>query len=54
MGHIDFDDLQGERSYSGGRAYNQSKLANVLFTYELARLLKATVCHRQRSCIRAW
>jgi retinol dehydrogenase-14 len=37
MGRIDFDDLQGERSYSGARAYNQSKLANVLFTYELAR-----------------
>ena len=39
LGRIDFDDLQGERSYSGGRAYNQSKLANVLFTYELARRL---------------
>src|SRR4051794_1805069 len=33
LGRIDFDDLQGERSYSGARAYNQSKLANVLFTY---------------------
>src|ERR1022692_4200565 len=42
MGRIDFDDLQGERSYSGARAYNQSKLANVLFTYELARRLQAT------------
>ena len=42
MGQIDFDDLQGERSYSGARAYNQSKLANVLFTYELARRLQAT------------
>jgi NAD(P)-dependent dehydrogenase (short-subunit alcohol dehydrogenase family) len=40
MGRIDFDDLQGESSYSGGRAYNQSKLANVLFTYELARRLQ--------------
>ena len=39
MGKIDFDDLQGARSYSGSRAYNQSKLANVLFTYELARML---------------
>lgn len=39
MGRINFDDLQGERSYSGFRAYNQSKLANVLFSYELARLL---------------
>lgn len=42
MGRIDFDDLQGERSYSGQRAYNQSKLANVLFTYELARRLEGT------------
>jgi retinol dehydrogenase 14 len=42
MGRIDFDDLQAERSYSGARAYNQSKLANVLFTYELARKLKDT------------
>ena len=40
MGRIDFDDLQGERSYSGARAYNQSKLANVLFTYELARRIR--------------
>ena len=39
MGRIDFADLQGERAYSGQRAYNQSKLANVLFTYELSRRL---------------
>jgi retinol dehydrogenase-14 len=36
---MDFDDLQGERSYSGWGAYCQSKLANVMFTYELARRL---------------
>jgi NAD(P)-dependent dehydrogenase (short-subunit alcohol dehydrogenase family) len=42
MGRIDFDDLQGERHYSGQRAYNQSKLANVMFTYELARRLDGT------------
>ena len=42
MGRIDFDDLQSTRSYSGARAYNQSKLANVLFTYELARRLRGT------------
>ena len=42
MGRIDFDDLQGERRYRGQRAYNQSKLANVLFTYELARRLEGT------------
>jgi len=38
-GHINFDDIQGERNYSGIKAYSQSKLANVLFTYELARRL---------------
>jgi NAD(P)-dependent dehydrogenase (short-subunit alcohol dehydrogenase family) len=42
MGRIDLADLQGERSYNGQRAYNQSKLANVLFTYELARRLEGT------------
>jgi NAD(P)-dependent dehydrogenase (short-subunit alcohol dehydrogenase family) len=41
-GRIDFRDLQGEGSYSGARAYSQSKLANVLFSYELARRLKGT------------
>jgi NAD(P)-dependent dehydrogenase (short-subunit alcohol dehydrogenase family) len=39
---IDFDDLQGARSYSGGRAYGQSKLANLLFTYHLAKTLQAS------------
>lgn len=42
VGRIHFDDPQGERHYSGGRAYNQSKLANVLFTYELARRTTGT------------
>ncbi len=32
QGRIDFSDLQGERSWSGQRAYNQSKPADVLFT----------------------
>jgi retinol dehydrogenase-14 len=42
LGRIAFDDLQGAEDYSGARAYNQSKLANVLFTYELARRLQRT------------
>jgi retinol dehydrogenase 14 len=42
QGRIDFDDLQGMSSYSGARAYSQSKLANVLFSYELARRLQGT------------
>ena len=42
MGRLTFEDLQGESHYSGQRAYNQSKLANVVFTYELARRLKGT------------
>lgn len=41
-GKIDFGDLQGERRYSGQRAYSQSKLANVMFTHELARRLDDT------------
>jgi retinol dehydrogenase 12 len=39
---IDFDDLHGENRYGGFRAYGQSKLANLLFTYELARQLVKT------------
>ncbi|MGH3553565.1 MAG: oxidoreductase, partial [Mycobacterium sp.] len=44
MGHrlraaIHFDDLQSERSYDRVAAYGQSKLANLLFTYELQRRL---------------
>ncbi|MFE3993944.1 SDR family NAD(P)-dependent oxidoreductase [Streptomyces goshikiensis] len=36
---IHFDDLQWERSYSRAGAYGQSKLANLMFTYELQRRL---------------
>jgi NAD(P)-dependent dehydrogenase (short-subunit alcohol dehydrogenase family) len=41
-GQINFDDLQMEKNYSGLRAYNHSKLLNLLFTYELARRLEGT------------
>ena len=34
---LDFDDLENARRYSAWRAYGQSKLANLYFTYELAR-----------------
>ena len=36
---IDFDDLQGEHRYSRVAAYGRSKLANLMFTYELQRRL---------------
>ena len=39
---MNFDDLQGERSYSMMKSYSQSKLAQVLFTRELAERLKGT------------
>ncbi|MGH9079283.1 MAG: SDR family oxidoreductase [Acidimicrobiales bacterium] len=38
-GGLDFDDLQSEDDYAGMRAYGRSKLANILFTEELARRL---------------
>ena len=41
-GHVNFDDLQSQHGYNGMRVYGMSKLMNVLFTYELARRLKAT------------
>jgi NAD(P)-dependent dehydrogenase (short-subunit alcohol dehydrogenase family) len=40
-GHMHFDDLQLERGYGKWKAYGQSKLANLLFTYELARRVAA-------------
>jgi NAD(P)-dependent dehydrogenase (short-subunit alcohol dehydrogenase family) len=39
---LDFDNLQGEKKFSGWGAYAHSKLANLLFTYELARRLDDT------------
>ena len=39
---LDFSDLQSERRYDPVRVYGRTKLANVLFTYELARRLGNT------------
>lgn len=44
MGKIQFDDLSGEKDYHPVRAYAQSKLANVLFTRELAKRTEGRVC----------
>jgi len=41
-GILDFEDLNMKNNYSCFKAYSQSKLANLLFTYELARRLKNT------------
>ena len=41
-GSINFDDLQSEQKYSAIPAYRQSKLANILFAFELARRLEGT------------
>jgi NAD(P)-dependent dehydrogenase (short-subunit alcohol dehydrogenase family) len=42
FGTINFDDLSGARRYRTFGAYSQSKLANILFTYELARRLEGS------------
>lgn len=39
---IDFDDVMLEHGYTGRRAYSQSKLAQILFTFELAERLRAS------------
>lgn len=41
-GRINFEDLNSAKSYNPAEAYNQSKLANVLFTKELAKRLEGT------------
>ncbi len=48
-GHVNFEDLQSQHGYNGMRAYSQSKLMNVLFTYELARRLQGT--HVTANCL---
>ncbi|MFX0117451.1 MAG: SDR family oxidoreductase [Candidatus Hodarchaeota archaeon] len=39
---LNFEDLQGKQKYSSYQAYKQSKLCNILFTYELAQRLEGT------------
>jgi NAD(P)-dependent dehydrogenase (short-subunit alcohol dehydrogenase family) len=41
-GNIDFEDLQSRRNYKGMPVYGMTKLANIMFTYELADRLKGT------------
>jgi NAD(P)-dependent dehydrogenase (short-subunit alcohol dehydrogenase family) len=41
-GNINFDDLHFEKSFSGHAAYSQSKLANLVYAFELARRLEDT------------
>src|SRR6185436_11377628 len=42
FGGMDFDNLQGERRFRTMKIYGQSKLANIMFTYELARRLQGS------------
>lgn len=42
LGRVNFDDLMGEKRYGAQRAYTQSKLANIMFTHELAWRLQGT------------
>jgi NAD(P)-dependent dehydrogenase (short-subunit alcohol dehydrogenase family) len=56
---LDFNDLQNQKSYNVMKAYGRSKLANVLFTYELARRLEgsgvtANVLHPGSVATRIW
>ena len=46
VGKINFDDLQSERRYSRWPAYGQSKLANLIFAFELDRRLRAAGSER--------
>jgi NAD(P)-dependent dehydrogenase (short-subunit alcohol dehydrogenase family) len=42
MGRINFEDVQLVKGYSAFKAYSQAKLANIMFTYELAKRLQGT------------
>ena len=39
---LDFDDLRSDREYTASQVYRKTKLANILFTYELSRRLEGT------------
>ena len=39
---LDFDDLQGEKTFRALKAFGASKMCNLLFTYDLARRLEGT------------
>jgi NAD(P)-dependent dehydrogenase (short-subunit alcohol dehydrogenase family) len=55
FGRVDFADLQSERSYGAYRAYAQSKLANLLFAYELQRrLLESGACANSLAAHPGW
>lgn len=41
-GNMDFDDIQSRRKYRGFPVYGMTKLANIMFTFELAERLKGT------------
>jgi NAD(P)-dependent dehydrogenase (short-subunit alcohol dehydrogenase family) len=53
-GSIDFDNLDGSKGYRPWRAYAQSKLANLLFAYELQRLLAAGATALSVGCHPGW
>ena len=54
LGRIHFHNLQGEKFYSAGLAYCHSKLANILFTRELARRLKGRLGRNEYGDMSQW
>ena len=54
LGRIHFHNLQGEKFYQSGLAYCHSKLANILFTQELARRLKGRLKSSEYGDMSQW